>query len=247
MEKTKLTYKDLLLRRVNKLSEFEREWASENIYGWCNKYLLDYNGETYTDNTWESLYLYSFFGQYYIRNQALAKKFLSCEKKMNYVMDRMEDRKRWYSTGVDWIRNLQETGELTQHIMGFMIARMRKENFNIFESYLNDPIFESGAIVQFRSNIGVDAVIEEHKYASGINHYGANARTVKNLKTKTMMVLGESPLLGGKVYAGIYAYKEKVGGSRYYRVLPIGDTKVYVVVEKFLKKCRTKAVKDARK
>ena len=245
MEKT-ITYKDLLLGRVNKLSEFEKEWANKHIYGWYNKYLLDYNGESYSDNTWENLYLYSFFGQYYLRNQTLAKKFLSCEKKMNYVMDRMEDRKRWYSTGVDWIRNLQETGELTQHIMGFMIARMRKENFNIFESYLNDPIFESGAIVQFRSNIGVDAVIEEHKYSSGVNHYGANARTVKDLKTKTMMVLGESPLLGGKVYAGVYAYKEKVGGSRYYRVLPIGDTKVYVVVEKFLKKCRTKAVKDAQ-
>lgn len=246
MEKT-ITYKNLLLGRVNKFSEFEKEWAIKHFHGWYNRYLLEYNGESFSDNTWESLYLYSYFGQDYLRNQTLAKKFLSCEKKMNYVMDRMEDRKRWYSTGVDLIKDLHAKGELTQHIMAFMIARMRKENFNIFESYLNDPIFESGAIVQFRSNIGVDAVIEEHKYSSGINHYGANARTVRDLKTKTMMVLGESPLLGGKVYAGIYAYKDKVGGSRYYRVLPIGDTKVYVVVEKFLKKCRTKAVKDARK
>jgi len=131
--------------------------------------------------------------------------------------------------------------------MAFFISTMRKENFNVFESHVKDAIFDTGSIVQFRSNIGVDAVIEEHKYSGGINHYGANASTIRDLKTKTMMVLGESPLLGGKTYAGIYAYKEKVGGSRYYRVLPIGDTKVYVVVEKFLKKCRTKAVKDARK
>ena len=62
-----------------------------------------------------------------------------------------------------------------------------------------------------------------------------------------MMVLGESPPLDAKSYANSYSYKEKQGGSRLYRVLPIGDTKVYIVVEKFLKKCRTKAVKDARK
>ena len=62
-----------------------------------------------------------------------------------------------------------------------------------------------------------------------------------------MMVLGEAPDLDGKVYASAYSYKEKQGGARYYRVLPVGDTQVYIVVEKFLKKCRTKAVKDARK
>ena len=166
---------------------------------------------------------------------------------MNDVMDMLEDRKKWYNTRVQEIKNLHATGKLTENIMTFFISMFRKDNFNVFESYVRDPIFDTGAIVQFRSNIGVDAVIEEHKYRAGVNYYGASNRTLKDLKNKTMMVLGESPPLGGKVYAGIYSHKEKQGGSRYYRVLPIGDTKVYIVVEKFLKKCRTKAVKDARK
>ena len=242
-----IKYKDLLLKRTNKLTDDEKEWMLERNRGWYNRYLLDYVGQDYSDDMWESMWCFSAFGQYYLRNKTLAKKFLSSEKKMNYVMDRMEDRKRWYSTGVATIKDLHEKGELTENIMGFIVSQMRKENFNVFESYVKDPIFDTGAIVQFRSNIGVDAVIQEHKYSSGVNYYGATSATINKLKAKTMMVLGESPPLGGKVYAGIYAHKEKQGGSRYYRVLPVGDTKVYIVVEKFLKKCRTKAVKDARK
>ena len=242
-----IKYKDLLLKRVNKLSDDEREWMQQFNHAWSNKYLLHYADQDYSDSMWENMWCWSSFGQYYLRNQALAKKFLSSEKKMNYVMDRMEDRKKWYSTGVPIIKDLHERGELTENIMAFFISTMRKENFNVFESHVKDPIFDTGSIVQFRSNIGVDAVIEEHKYRSGVNYYGASNRTLKDLKNKTMMVLGESPPLGGKVYAGIYSHKEKQGGSRYYRVLPIGDTKVYIVVEKFLKKCRTKAVIDAKK
>ena len=145
------------------------------------------------------------------------------------------------------MKKLHAEGKLTQEIVSFMINNMRKNNFNVFESYVKDPIFDTGAIVQFRSNIGVDAILKEHNWGSGVNYYGADRHTLRQLKGKTMMVLGESPTLGGKVYATSYAYKEKQGGSRYYRVLPVGDTKVYVVVEKFLKKCRTKAVKDAKK
>ena len=243
----KTTYKDLLLKRKNKLTDFELEWIQENNHHWYNKYLLHYADQDYSDSMWESMWCFSAFGQYYLHNNALAKKFLSSEEKMNYVMDRMEDRRKWYSTGVEKIKNLYTTGKLTQNIMSFIISQMRKENFNVFESHVKDPIFDTGAIVQFRSNIGVDAVIEEHKYSSGVNYYGANSRTMHELRKKTMMVLGESPPLGGKVYASVYSHKEKQGGSRLYRVLPIGDTKVYIVTEKFLKKCRTKAVKDARK
>ncbi len=243
----KTTYKDLLLKRINKLTDDEKEWISNNNRGWYNRYLLDYVGKDYSDNMWESLWCFSAFGQYYLHNKTLAKKFLSSEKKMNDIMDRMEDRKKWYSTGVATIKDLHEEGKLTEDIMILIISQMGKENLNVFESYVKDPIFDTGSIVQFRSNIGVDAVIQEHKYSSGVNYYGATPSTIYNLKNKTMMVLGESPLLGGKVYASAYSYKEKQGGCRYYRVLPVGDTKVYVVVEKFLKKCRTKAVKDARK
>ena len=130
--------------------------------------------------------------------------------------------------------------------MAFFISMFRKNNFNVFESYVKDPIFDTGAIVQFRSNIGVDAVIQESKWSGGTSYYGASTHIMHELKKKTLMVLGESPPLGGKIYASAYSHKEKQGGSRLYRVLPIGDTKVYIVVEKFLKKCRTKAVKDAK-
>ena len=239
--------KEIIYERLNKLTYDEREWIKYNLAGWYNTYLFKHNMDEFSDNTWQSLWCWSAFGDCYDRNKTLAKKFLSCEKKMNYVMDRMEDRKMWYDTGVTMIKNLYTTGRLTETTMSLIISKMRKDNFNVFESHVHDPIFETGAIVQFRSNIGVDAVIEEVKYRNRINHYGAGSDTLNDLKRKTMMILGESPPLGGKVYAGVYSHNEKAGGSRYYRVLPVGDTKVYVVVEKFLKKCRTKAVKDARK
>ena len=245
IEKTK----EILLRRINKLTEEEKEWMYEKNRAWYNTYLFNsqYQKEEYSNAQWEAMWLWSSFGQDYLRNQSLAKKFLSSEKKMNHVMDMMQDRKKWYNTRVDEIKNLYATGKLTQEIMAFFISMFRKDNFNVFESYVKDPIFDTGAIVQFRSNIGVDAIIEEQKWSQGTNYYGASIWTMRELKQKTMMVLGESPPLGGKVYASAYSHKEKQGGSRLYRVLPIGDTKVYVVVEKFLKKCRTKAVKDAKK
>ena len=249
IEKTK----EILLGRYNKLTEEEKEWMMENNRAWYNRYLFEYEylgGEEYSNSQWEAMWLWSSFGQDYLRNKSLAKKFLSSEKKMNHVMDMMEDRKKWYNTRVDEIKHLHATGKLTQEIMAFFISMFRKENFNVFESYVKDPIFDTGAIVQFRSNIGVDAVLVEHRWGSNqknVQYYGADTRTMNELKKKTLMVLGENPPLGGQVYASIYSHKEKQGGSRLYRVLPIGDTKVYIVTEKFLKKCRTKAVKDARK
>ncbi len=241
--------KEILLGRINKLTEVEKEWMNDNNNAWYNKYLLDYryHNHEYSNAQWEAMWLWSSFGQDYLRNKSLAKKFLSSEKKMNHVMDMMQDRKKWYNTRVDEIKNLHATGKLTQEIVAFFISMFRKDNFNVFESYVRDPIFDTGAIVQFRSNVGVDAVLQEHKYSGGTQYYGENHSTMHELKKKTLMVLGESPPMGGKIYANAYSYKEKQGGSRLYRVLPIGDTKVYIVVEKFLKKCRTKAVKDAKK
>ena len=242
--------KEILIRRLNKLTEDEREWMYEHNHGWYNRYLFEYGSEDYCDSLWESLWLYSAFGQCYLHCQVLAKKFLSCEKKMNHVMEMIEDRKTWYTTKTHIIKNLHATGKLTQNIMAFIIPMMRKHNLNIFESYVNDPLFDTGSITQFRSNIGCDAVVVESRWGSqkqNLQYYGSSKTELKALKGKTFMVLGESPPLGGKCYANAYAYKDRQAGSRLYRVLPIGDTKVYIVVEKFLKKCRTKAVKDARK
>jgi hypothetical protein len=239
--------KEILLERRDKLTDIEKEWTEYYNRGWYDRYLIDYTDQTYSDDMWQGFWNNSAFGQSYHYNQSLAKKFLSSEKKMNHVMDMMDDRKHWYSSGTQSIKKLLEEGKLTQGIVAFMISSMRKNNLHIFEGYVRDPIFDTGAIVQFRSNIAVDAILKEHTWSTGKNYYGADKSTLRELKGKTMMVLGECPPLGGKVYATSYAYKEKQGGSRYYRVLPVGDTKVYIVVEKFLKKCRTKAVKDAKK
>jgi hypothetical protein len=244
-------HRDILEKRVNKLTQLEKKTLVLNNFrmGWYDNKLVheDPFSISFSDSWWEGAWCFSSFGQYYLRNQALAKKFLSSDEKMKYVMDKMENRKRWFSTGVETMKELHAKNSLTVNVMTLVVTGMRKENFNIFESHVNDPIFDVGSIVQFRSNIGVDAVLQENKWSSGVNYYGATPYTIKSLKNKTMMVLGEAPVLGGKVYASAYSYKEKQGGARYYRVLPVGDTQVYIVVEKFLKKCRTKAVKDARK
>ena len=106
---------------------------------------------------------------------------------MNYVMAMMEDRKKWYATKVHRIKNLYTTGKLTQNIMSFIISKMRKHNFNIFESYVNEPIFETGAIVQFRSNIGVDALVVESIWGGkkqNVQYYGATGRELKQIKKR---------------------------------------------------------------
>jgi hypothetical protein len=242
--------KEILLERANKLTEEEKQWTKKHLRIWADNYLLNYMEDPtteFSDRDWQNIWCWSSFGQYYFFNNSLAKKFLSSEKKMNHVMDMMESRKTWYSTGVEEIKNLLADGKLSQNIMVLIICKMRKENRNIFESYVNDPFFETGAIVQFRSNIGVDAILEEQKWSNRTSYYGATSKTMKNLKDKTLMVLGESPALNGRNYAAAYSWNEKQGGARYYRVLPVGETTVYNVVEKFLKKCRTKAVKDAKK
>ena len=98
--------KEIIYERLNKLTYDEREWIKYNLAGWYNTYLFKHNMDEFSDNTWQSLWCWSAFGDCYDRNKTLAKKFLSCEKKMNYVMDRMEDRKMWYDTGVTMIKNL---------------------------------------------------------------------------------------------------------------------------------------------
>ena len=75
--------------------------------------------------------------------------------------------KHWYSSGTQRIKDLHAEGKLTQGIVAFIISTMRKNNLHIFEGYVNDPIFDTGSIVQFRSNIAVDAILKEHNWGSG--------------------------------------------------------------------------------
>ena len=240
---------EILTGRLNKLTDFEKEWMCENSYGWYNRYLFKYDkkAEEYSDAIWEGMWCYSAFGQHYLRYQDLAKKFLSSEKKMNYVMDMMDNRKCWHGTNTHVIKNLHTTGKLTQNIVAFMIPMMRRHNLIMFESYVNDPIYSVGEIVQFRSSMGADSILMLVSSSGGKYYYGCGKSQLKRLRNKTFMIIQIDPEIDGKNYANVYSYHEKQGGSRIYKVLPIGSAETYFVVEKFLKKCRTKAVKDARK
>ena len=83
--------------------------------------------------------------------------------------------------------------------MTFIVSVMRQHNRNIFESYVNDPMFDTGAIVQFRSNIGCDAiVIEDGEQTDKMFNTMVLQRDKPTQIKKTLMVLGECPPLGGK-------------------------------------------------
>ncbi len=53
-----IKYKDLLLKRTNKLTDDEKEWILEYNHGWYNRYLLDYVGQDYSDDMWESMWCF---------------------------------------------------------------------------------------------------------------------------------------------------------------------------------------------
>ncbi len=63
-------------------------------------------------------------------------------------------------------------------------------------------------------------------------------------KKRTFMILGENQK-GTRHYEKPYKPNTN-GGMRRYKVLPVGDTTVYYIIERCLKKNRTKAVKDAK-
>jgi hypothetical protein len=94
-----------------------------------------------------------------------------------------------------------------------------------------------------RANIGCDAIITPK-----FNCFqGVGRKELARLKDKTFMVISTDVCTDQISYSRVYTYSQTQGGSRLYKVLPIGETKTYLIVEKFMKKCRTKAVKDAKK
>ena len=73
-----IKYRDILLKRRDKLSDEELEWIKSYNNAWYDRYLLDYDhSQEYDEVTWENMWCWTAFGQYYLHNQALAKKFLS--------------------------------------------------------------------------------------------------------------------------------------------------------------------------
>ena len=195
------------------------------------------------ENYWE----FSHVGKKYFKNLSLARVFMKSKKK-DFVLSMMIKRVRWSLNSVKEVERLVKDNKATEVIIALWIANLSTTNYNHFCSYLYDPVFKIGEMVQFRSTIGVDTILKRERYGHGsVQFYGCTRSTLAKMKKSTFMVLEIDPKLEGKVWAKPYSYKEKQGGGRFYKVLPIGETKTYYVVEKFLKKCRTKAVKDARK
>ena len=119
-----------------------------------------------------------------------------------------------------------------------------KERSYWLESFLIKPKFKAGDIVSIRSNIPDNAIKYEYDWGNGTSDLRA-VYPDANFKAKAFMVLGED---NKKSRYYEKAYKPNAnGGMRRYKLLPVGDTRVYWAIERALKKNRTKAVKDAKK
>ncbi len=198
------------------------------------------------ENMWE----YSTVGKAYSGKLKKARVLLKSKKHTIHVLSMMKSRRRWGLSSIIRMINLVATDRCTEKIVALWLSSLSGEIYKLFESYVYQPIFTTGEMVQFRSNIGVDSVLKRETYGTSppsVQFYGCNRATLKRMKKSTFMILEVDPKLEGRLFAKAYSYKEKQGGGRFYKVLPIGEAKTYYVVEKFLKKCRTKAVKDARK
>jgi hypothetical protein len=125
------------------------------------------------------------------------------------------------------------------------LAGLSERDKQLVKAYEEEPRFQVGSMIQMRANIGVDAIIKKSRWSEHWQSVGR--RDLSKLKEKTFMVLNVDGCPDATTYAAVYSYSPTQGGSRLYKVLPIGETKTYYIVEKFMKKCRSKAVKDAKK
>jgi len=208
------------------------------------------------DNTMQQMEGYV---PWWYERSLLGSKFKTIKKKQKLVeqelpriikaIERGNSRKKWgelrkYSL----LKDAKRRGDVNNFIYAVFLTDLSDEDKYAFDAYYNEPTFSVGQIVEFRSNVGCDSVIRAREYNHGAKYwYGVGKSELRRAKEKTFMIIEVDPFIDGKVYSRLYSYKQKQGGSRFYKVLPMGEAKTYYVVEKFLKKCRTKAVKDAKK
>lgn len=238
--------KEIITNRYNSLTQFEKSQLISLSFHTDVK-LIEYFDGIRKNIVWESAYAWSLLGRRFARAKAKAETIMKTEKKLRYVMRNIKQRSGGFHYRHDGITEMYDKGVLTPTILCFMFQRLSQSTINLLDAYSHDPIYSVGEIVQFRSNIGVDSVLEVYSNSNGKYYHGCGRSKLKTLKDKTFMIIQIDPEIEGKNYAKAYSYHDKQGGSRIYKVLPIGSTETYFVIEKFLKKCRTKAVKDARK
>lgn len=240
--------KDIMLGRFNKMTEEHKSFfATSQTWAMRKMNRLSETDLLYHDIVY--LWEHSFFGKEYSHIMGISSKALKNKQQLKNTLDIIEQQAKWYRPQTNLVMPLLEEDTLEQTTLALWLSSLKQEMKNMFDSYTYDPLYNVGDIVQFRSNMGVDSIIEEHSRGCNdvLYYYGATRSTLKRLSTKTFMVLEIEPKLEGKNYGKTYSYHEKQGGSRLYKVLPMGETQTYIVVEKFLKHCKTKAVKDAKK
>mgnify|MGYP003664318857 FL=1 len=193
-------------------------------------------------------WIHGYLGRSFSGNLQRANKYFTEPDRLLRVLSIMTTRFYYPIQALRVLKKALEDNSATPAMLAFFLRaiRRREDYKNVFEGYINKPKFNVGQMVQLRANIGVDAVIEKQKHRSP-SFRSCSRWSLAEARKKTFMVLSSDPPIEGRVFAKKYSYHEKQGGCRYYKLLPIGEAKTYLVTEKFLKECRTKAVKDARK
>lgn len=97
----------------------------------------------------------------------------------------------------------------------------------VWESHINEPLYSAGDLVMIRST-GVNRIWHQRK------HTQEKEAGVVNLNSHPCLVMK----VNSRPISDALQYKPKQGGARQYRVMPIGMTTTYDVLECDLKKSR---------
>jgi len=175
-----------------------------------------------------------------------------------YIEMNKVDGVRLYGSPSDQCVELMKHGAMSTAMWYFFfdpkhgIFRRNKDRSAWFTSYLMKPRFSVGDIVSIRSNVPQESILKLKTFKTwqgGSSSLQAAMRSWNKDEFHGMsyMIIGTGlPECDHKRW--IKAYKpNNNGGMRFYKVLPMGGTEVYYIVERALKLNRTKAVKDAKK
>lgn len=241
-------FKEKLIENIKTLTEQEIYYLSKSRYSLaevCKDISLL---ETHYDEYRIKFeWLHGFLGQSFSGNLQRAKRCFKEPDRLLKVLTIMTTRFSYPARPLLLLKATFQDNCATPVMLAYFlkVIKRREDYKNMFEGYMNKPKFNVGQIVQLRANIGVDAVIQKQKHYTSFR--GCSRRNLVEARKKTFMVLSSDPPIESSIRAKIYSYHEKQGGCRYYKLLPIGEAKTYLVTEKFLKECRTQAVKDALK
>ena len=226
---------ETLRQIINLIESTESQFRSaENNYHWYRHY-------RFTNAIYEGMES---------RRAAIADKHEKYAKAIEQVCEKYSSSYGWgVPIGVD-LEYIKEAKNIPSALWYYYLdshtgrLRRNKERNNWLQSYLIEPKFSVGDIVSLRSNITDNAIKYKHDWGNGCTDM-RTAYPDAEFKKRAFMVLGEDNTQQTRYYEKTYKPNAN-GGMRRYKVLPIGDTTIYWIIERALKKNRTKAVKDAK-